>query len=1209
MKLMKFLLVLMIFVFATSLVSAQEGNFTELQSEIDSYGDGDTLVLDKDFKYDNDDNNLVNGVIISHNNFILDGDDYTIDGNGQARIFQITGDNVTIRNLNLINGFTLSNGGAIYSNNTNINIKYSYFENNSAKYGGAVYSSANMSMEFTDFFHNSAEYGGAVYSSANMSMEFTDFFHNSAEYGGAVYSSGNLSMDITDFLINSANYGGAIYSSGNLEVYSNDFINNSAKSVGGAIYSSGKLFLNETDFAYNIADMGGALFISGKYYINDGIFLANDATWGSVYISRGEGIINNSTFFNTSAKYSTAIHNNGGNLTIYNSSFSNLIANQTAGAIGIKDGICIILDSNFTNTKSTANGGAIFTDSSFSDTYLIIDNSNFINCSSGFGGAIVALNTLSGVNISDSNFINNLVEYDGGAIYASFTNIKIIRSNFTGNKGLYDGEGGIFGGALYLDMSDAFIENSTFLNNGLESDYSLGGAIYSYDSSLLLNNNVFKDNIASEGSAIFSYFDEEIILNNNEFNNDTISTNNTYYVSIMFGEGAKIELINNSLILENLPFRFDLRDFGWISPVKNQGSMGACWAFGTLTALKSALLKSTGELYDFSENNLQNAMLRYSIFGDLLATEGGFSETMGIGYLLNWFGPLISEHDSYDELGKISPLIISEIYVQDLIIVPPRENSLDNDLIKDALIKYGALSVGIHMPDSSVGEITSDYFNSTTGAFYYYDSYNPNHQVTVVGWDDNYSKYNFVQETPGDGAFIVQNSWGEDWGDKGYFYVSYYDTKFCYDPSVGFIFNNTIAYNKNYQYDWTGKYGFLNDEDVYYYANQFEAYGNDLIAAIGTYFEGYDNDYELFVYVNDELKHSQVGKTYYPGFSTIQLDKYIPINDGDLFKVIVKSKTLPFMANEIIAFDKFIGHIGFSRMHLQENTSFWSIDGENWEDMLDYNATACLKVYTVAYDEKEVILEASNFTMYYKDGSQFIVSLFDSLGNPLDNKTINITINGVSYLKKTNKSGIASLNINLNPGNYSVSVFFNGGDEFNNASSNNYVIVNSTILSKDLVKYYKNGTQFDVTVFGLNGDVLADVNVTFNINGVIYTKTTNSSGVARLNINLNPGNYTITTSFNGLSLGNNIEVKQTVFTSNLVKTFGNNETYDILVLDGQGNPLKNVTVEININGVFYYRITGDDGIAKLNINLNPGSYIATVNYNEYATSNNVTVKS
>ncbi|MCC7553809.1 MAG: adhesin, partial [Methanobacteriaceae archaeon] len=161
-----------------------------------------------------------------------------------------------------------------------------------------------------------------------------------------------------------------------------------------------------------------------------------------------------------------------------------------------------------------------------------------------------------------------------------------------------------------------------------------------------------------------------------------------------------------------------------------------------------------------------------------------------------------------------------------------------------------------------------------------------------------------------------------------------------------------------------------------------------------------------------------------------------------------------------------------------------------------------------------------------------------------------------------------------------------------------------------IVKFFRNGTQYYVTILDGEGKPIIGHNVTMNINGVFYNRTTDENGTAKLNINLNPGNYTITVTNpeNGLQMSNNIEVLQTLIGEDLEKTFGGDETYDILVLDGQGNPLANQNITINIHGVFYYKTTDSNGIAKLNINLNPGDYIATAYWNDYATSNNVVVK-
>lgn len=195
-----------------------------------------------------------------------------------------------------------------------------------------------------------------------------------------------------------------------------------------------------------------------------------------------------------------------------------------------------------------------------------------------------------------------------------------------------------------------------------------------------------------------------------------------------------LTILNNTINVETLPSRFDLRDWGWVSPVKNQGERGSCWAFGSIAALESAILRYTNLTYSFSENNLQNTMLKYSKYGNSYLREGG-SSLVAMGYFISWLGSSPVEYDTYDQLGKITPLIATDydIHIMDVVIVPPRNNSTDNDQIKWALLKYGSLAVNYNNSHNS------KYYNSVTHAFY---NPNPghNHAVSLVGWDDNYPK-------------------------------------------------------------------------------------------------------------------------------------------------------------------------------------------------------------------------------------------------------------------------------------------------------------------------------------------------------------------------------------------------------------------------------------------------------------------------------------
>ena len=233
-----------------------------------------------------------------------------------------------------------------------------------------------------------------------------------------------------------------------------------------------------------------------------------------------------------------------------------------------------------------------------------------------------------------------------------------------------------------------------------------------------------------------------------------------------------------------------------------------------------------------------------------------------------------------------------------------------------------------------------------------------------------------------------------------------------------------------------------------------------------------------------------------------------------------------------------------------------------------------------------------NIVKYYKNGTQFYVTILDDKGNPLINKSVTINIYGVFYDRLTNGSGVARLNINLYPGEYIATVY---RDDTDLKRSYNISVL-STIEGNNVVKYYKNDTQFYVTILDDNGNPLVDMPVTINIYGVFYDRLTNGSGVARLNINLHPGKYIATVSRPDSDLLRSYEiiVLSTIEGQDVVKTYKNDTQFHATILDNEGYPLPNTNITINIYGVFYIRETNENGTVTLNINLNPGEYIATV---------------
>ncbi len=261
-------------------------------------------------------------------------------------------------------------------------------------------------------------------------------------------------------------------------------------------------------------------------------------------------------------------------------------------------------------------------------------------------------------------------------------------------------------------------------------------------------------------------------------------------------------------------------------------------------------------------------------------------------------------------------------------------------------------------------------------------------------------------------------------------------------------------------------------------------------------------------------------------------------------------------------------------------------------------------------DSKEVTvkvsktIEGNDIVKMFRNETQFYAKFIDTSGNPLANQAVTFNINGVFYTKNTNASGYAKLSINLRPETYILTAY----NPVNNEKKGFNITVRPLICeNSDIVKYYKNATQYTAKVYNKDGSLAVGKNVTFNINGVFYNKTVDENGTVTLAINLNPGKYIITALYEGYDAGNNVFVKTVLITDDLSMKFQEGCKFNATVLDGQGNPLANQTVVFNINGVFYNRTTEDNGVASLNINLLKGKYIITSTWNNFQVGNKITI--
>ena len=1203
-------------------------------------------------------------------------------------------------------------------------------------------------------------------------------------------------------------------------------------SATNVIFKNG-VAVDDTSYGYDNA-YGGAIY---NYVSTDYYGYVTNVPKNTLY---------NCTFLNNSAMYGGAIYLPYGELSLSNCKFINNSAHWFGGAIASdKDSKISVVGTVFENCRSVDDaGGAIY---AFS-TDLEVRDSTFNNCSANFAGAICSLN--SEILISYSNFTNNLARYEGGAVYKMYGSGTVIKSNFTKNAALN-------GGALFSDNCTSFeIKNSEFASNAATG---FGGAIFSNaNPKLTVDGVTFTDNKASYNANM---------LNQSNFSPIVSSTNN--YSLFVY----------KSLFNGTLPARYNLAENGFVTDVKNQQDSGNCWAFAALASLETCVLKASNKTFNFSVENMKNLIEMYSAYGWKMETNEGGYNGMPMGYLASWLGPVNATLDPFDDKGTLSPLLDSEMHIQNIYVLPARTSYTDNDAIKEAILKYGGLYASYYH--------SAGYLNSKTNA--YYDPYtgNGNHAITVVGWDDNYSKNNFYTAPAGDGAFIVKNSWGSSWGDNGYFYISYYDRVLFAvnkdNQAFTYILNDTVRYTKNYQYDVAGMTDYLiTGKKTVWYQNIYNATGNEAIAAVSTFFNTIV-DYEISIYVNDVLQLTQNGRHEGSGYYTIPLKEYVPVAVGDIFKIVVKLAN-PQNGYAAVPISE---QLSTTRCYYAPGVSYFSNDGKKWTDLYDYSASAyshtynsqvaCLKAFTVAdmqnttvtlnnitpkvqefseiiatvtdakgkmakigevifsingtnytagvvdgvakinvyFDEvgdyvisanyknnglyngsfvqktvsvtktdvnltadigdivygenpivninltsvagvnvtgdvvltisgkkyivnvvnalavfeipemldageyhidvsylgsekynaadgaadftvakKEItmnvtidkdyrditvnvnlsekldgnltvlvnntpytlsytngtgslilknltygnytisavftkdnyqtvnvsenveinsiktVLEAENVVMYYRDGTRFAVVLRDIYGNPLANMNVTISINGRNYVKQSDENGTASLGLNLESKNYTVVTTFGGNSKYFGTRSNNTVSILSTLLSKDIVKYYRNGTQFYATVLDFKGNPLANTTVMFNINGVFYNKTTDENGTAKLNIWLRPGKYIITI-FNlvtGEQAGNNVTVLSKIVENyDLVKYYKNASKFSVKILDSQGYPVEGTIVTFNINGVFYYKETDSNGIASLAINLRPGKYVITTMYGQYDVGNNVTV--
>ena len=353
--------------FTNKSISRTIGTFKQLNKEIQEAIENNKTVIELNcdyYYYKQEDKDLNEGIAINKN-IIINGNGHTIDGSEMARAFKISAKEVTINQLYIKNTKS-NNGGAIYSEKTNLNINQSLFEENSATdstftqcKGGSIYSEEGiLNIYHSTFNNNNAEdYGGAVYSNKKIILNNCEFNNNLASDndGGAVYCKENINVINTNFKENKAyEDGGALYSEKNIDINNSKFEKNLANGAkvsqceGGAVYANGPITVNNSKFNNNKAyDYGGAIWTNNDITLRDCSFMDNS-------VSDNDG---------------GAIYSDGSRIKAYNNDFINNHADSKGGVIYCDDGSSntYLEDNNFVNNSCGSNkGSSVYTDGYFS---------------------------------------------------------------------------------------------------------------------------------------------------------------------------------------------------------------------------------------------------------------------------------------------------------------------------------------------------------------------------------------------------------------------------------------------------------------------------------------------------------------------------------------------------------------------------------------------------------------------------------------------------------------------------------------------------------------------------------------------------------------------------------------------------------------------------------------------------------------------------
>ena len=779
---------------------------------------------------------------------------------------------------------------------------------------------------------------------------------------------------------------------------------------------------------------------------------------------------------------------------------------------------------------------------------ITISNCNLVNC------AFYNYGSDSSLTVNNCNFINNL-DY---AIYnaGSDSSLSISNCNLVNNK-------------ISNSDSSLTVNNCNFINGSIESSDSslivrncnfVNSRIYNggYDSSLIVRNCSFINNTAYNGGCAIYNSGSGLTVNNCSFINNT-ATND--WGSAIYNSGSGLTVNNCSFInntanngagaIYNTESGLTVSNCSFINNTANNGA----------GAIHSSCSNSTISSCNFINNTANHAGAIYNAGSD--------STMMNCNFINNIANNGGAIYNTCSDSTISSCNFINNTANNGGAIYNFGSITVSNSKFKDNNASKGVAIYNDVYSQISIGTINlnnNTYSGINNGKTYIYNIGTILTPVTITVLENKTVNCRYNNEitlfatitTSFDGASVAGGA---------------------LNFIIGRSTISTVATsNDNGTYNYTYKIPFRNISEI--------------ISA------SYNNASNAYVYsgILDSRNVTSVN---------IIVNNVVMIyKDGSrLYATLLDAKGNPLI-NTALSFT--INGATYNKTTDLKGIASIALNLEHgiYNAVISYAGN---KMYKPSSVNSTVTIKSSitgqNIVKMYQNDTRFYAKFIDSTGKALTNTEVKFNIHGVFYTKKTDKDGVADMGIMLRPGTYILTAY----NPVTGEEKGFNITVRSLIVQNDLTKYYSNASKFQATIYNKDGSLAVGKNITFNINGVFYTKTTDSNGVASLGIALRPENYTITTMYDGLDIGNKVKVIPTLVTKDLNMKHLDGSNFTALTLDGQGKPLANQNISFNVNGVFYHKVTNKDGIASLGIRLMSGEYIITSYWNNFQTGNTIKI--